>query len=108
MSLVPLPWDVPVEDQDALGPVRVARPPRRDRDVVEEAEAHGAIGLGVVAGRAQRGDAGARALAEQRVDERRRPARGAQRRLPGPLEGDRVGVDPAAAGARTSPASAAT
>ncbi len=85
--------DVPVEDQDALGPVSVARPPRRHGDVVEEAEAHGARSLGVVARRAQRGDAGAGAPAEQRIDKRRRPARAAQRGLPRPLEGDRVGVD---------------
>ena len=65
---------VPVEDQHPLDAVRGARVRRADRDVVEEAEAHRAGRLGVVAGRPQRRDA-ARLAAEQRVDQRDRTAR---------------------------------
>lgn len=42
---------VEVDDRDALEPVHVERMPRRDRDVVEEAEAHRARRLRVMAGR---------------------------------------------------------
>ena len=67
--------DVPVEDQHPLGAVRVARPPRGDRDVVEEAEAHRLRGLRVVAGRAQRRHAGPRALARAARRRARTPRR---------------------------------
>ena len=42
--------DVPVEDQDALGAARGDRVRRGDGDVVEQAEAHRARALGVMAG----------------------------------------------------------
>ncbi len=73
---------------------------RRDRDVVEEAEAHRAAGRRVVA---RAGDAAthatAAAPAEQRVDHRDRPARRMQRGLPRARADGRVHVDhPAPAG----------
>ena len=42
--------DVPVEDEDPLGPELGNRQRRGDGDVVEEAEAHRPRGLGVMAG----------------------------------------------------------
>ena len=53
MSLVPLPWWTSQSRiSTRSSAVRVERVPRRDRDVVEEAEAHRPRRLGVVAGRA--------------------------------------------------------
>ena len=89
--------DVPVEDQHALGAVRRLRMARRHRRVAEEAEAHRAVGLGVVAGRAQRREAGRRLARQQRVDQRDAAAGRAQRRVVGRRDGDRVEVDAAAA-----------
>ncbi len=43
--------EVPVDDEDPLGGPGGLERARRDGDVVEETEAHGAVGLGVVAGR---------------------------------------------------------
>src|SRR3954462_3596944 len=68
-----------------------------DGDVVEEAEAHPAGRLGVVAGRAVHRRAVARLAAEQRVDHRDRAAGRVQRALPGPRRQDRVHVEVAAA-----------
>jgi len=48
MSAVPLPWWTSVEDEHALQAQLVDREPRRDGDVVEQAEAHRAGSLGVV------------------------------------------------------------
>ena len=48
--------DVPVEDRHALEPVGLLRVAGRDRDVVEQAEAHRPIDAGVVAGRAGQGE----------------------------------------------------
>jgi hypothetical protein len=72
--------DVPVEDQHALGAVRRRRMARRDRRVAEEAEAHRAVGLGVVARGTQRREAGGGLAGQQRVDERDAAAGRAQRR----------------------------
>src|SRR5207244_12649361 len=48
--------EVPVDDRHALDAVAL-EPGRRDRHVVEEAEAHGAIALGMVPGRAHEREA---------------------------------------------------
>ena len=45
--------DVPVDDRHPAEAALALRPARRDRRVVEEAEAHRRVALGVVAGRAQ-------------------------------------------------------
>ncbi len=42
---------VPVDDRDPLGPVNLLRMARRDRDRVEETEAHGLVLLGVMSRR---------------------------------------------------------
>jgi hypothetical protein len=89
--------DVPVEDQHALGAVGRRRVARSDRRVAEEAEAHRAVGLGVVARRAQRREAGRGLAGQQRVDEPDAAAGRAQRRRVGRRDGDRVHVDAAAA-----------
>ena len=90
--------DVPVEDQDALGAPAIERAPRGHRDVVEQAEAHRARGQRVVARRPVQRGAEARAVAaQQRVDQRHRPARRVQRGAVGALGDDRVGVQRAAA-----------
>ena len=48
--------DVPVEDRHALDPVRASRVFGRDGDVVEEAEAHRALGFCVVTRRPHRAE----------------------------------------------------
>ena len=53
--------DVPIDDQHPLEAVAGAQVGGTDGDVVEEAEAHGAIALGVVAGRADEREAVAHA-----------------------------------------------
>jgi hypothetical protein len=57
---------VPVDDEDPLRPVRVARAARRHGHVVEQAEAHRLVGGGVVAGRAHGGEGVARLAAQDR------------------------------------------
>jgi hypothetical protein len=91
--------DVPVEDQRALDPVGRARVRRGDGDVVEEAEAHCSVGLGVVAGRPQpaEGEARRTLVAEQPVDGVDGAPSRVQRRLPGARARDGVVVDVAAA-----------
>ena len=70
---------VEVEDHHALRVPAIERVAGADRDAVEQAEAHRAVDLGVVPGRPVHRGAGARARAEQLVDERlpRRPRRAA-------------------------------
>ena len=80
--------DVPVEDRDPPDAELGLRPARRDRDRVEEAEAHRAARLGVVPGRPREREA----AAARRLDRR---AGGEQRRLEGRRGADRVGVEPA-------------
>ena len=79
--------DVPVENRHPLEPVLRLRRPGRDRGVVEEAEAHRAVGRRVMAGRpdeCEPADPG-------RLDRR---ARGEQRRLEAGRRGGRVAVQP--------------
>ena len=83
--------DVPVDDADPLA-VRVEEP-RQDRDVVEEAESHGARRAGVVA----RGSNGREPRLDASVEERlaqgeTRPG-SLHRRLVGVGAQDRVGVE---------------
>ena len=62
--------DVPIEDQDALGSAGIDRVPRRDRGVVEEAEAHCPVALGVMAGRTQAAERRGRLGREQELGSR--------------------------------------
>ena len=74
----------------------VQRPPRGDRDRVEQAEAHRARPLGVMPGRPVRAERAARAV-EDRVDRRARAAGRVQRGHVGALRHRGVEVDRAAA-----------
>ena len=76
--------DVPVEDQDPLGAALGDRVGRRDGDVVEQAEAHRPVALGVVARRPQAAE-GEAALRQQALGRRgplRRPRAGPPPRSP--------------------------
>src|SRR5579872_1882904 len=85
--------DVEINNGDALGAMDGARVARRDRSVVEEAEAHRRLGLGVMARRAHRDESVGAAPAHHRVDGARRSARGATRRLERSWRHRRVGVE---------------
>ena len=85
--------DVVVDDRDALEAERALRGAGRDRDVVEEAEAHRPVLQGVMPGRAHERET----AAERRLD---RGARREHRRLVGRGRSDGVGGDPRAAGER--------
>ena len=86
---------VEVDDGDALGAVLLARIEGGDGDVGEDAEAHGALVLGVMAAGANLaedvGDAGA--LVHDAVDGGEAGADGAQRRLPGLGRQHGVGIE---------------
>ena len=82
--------DVPVDDRHSLDAELGLRPARRDRDRVEQAEAHGARPFGVMAGRPRQREP----LAAHGVDRR---TRGQQRCVERRLRADRVAVDPARA-----------
>ena len=79
--------DVPVDDRHAPHAELGLREPRRDRDVVEEAEAHRRGGQRVVAGRADEREAPAPHGLDRRSGRE-------QRRLVARLRGDGVGVEP--------------
>ena len=66
---------VEVDDRDALESVRLQRVRGADRDVVEEAEAHRAPPLGVVARRAHGAERGLAFAAHHEVDRHARPRR---------------------------------
>ncbi len=85
--------DVEIDDRRALGAVLALRMARRDRRIVEQAEAHRPRGLGVMAGRADR-DEGVGGLAGHHlVDRMHRAAGAAQRRLEAAGRHRGVGID---------------
>ena len=88
---------VPVDDHHALEPTRVERVLRRERDVVEQAEAHRARRQRVMSRRAMGAERVRRRAVEQQVDHPHRPAGGMQRRLERLRADDRVGVEMTAA-----------
>src|SRR5574337_1807936 len=70
---------VPVHDQDFPEAVFLLRIRSRDRDVVEQAEAHGVAGFGMMPGRADEGEdrvrsRGARVWSEKRVNGLEQPS----------------------------------
>ena len=75
---------VEIEDRHALEAVHVQRLAGADRDAVEQAEAHGALGLGVMAGRAQRAERVVGLAADHGIDRGDRRAGGAQPASPEP------------------------
>ena len=85
--------DVPVDDRDALGAMRLLRVPGGDRGIVEEAEPHGAGALGVMAGRAHRREGVPGPPRHHLVDGLHGGADAAQHRLQGARRHGRVGVD---------------
>jgi len=79
--------DIPVEDRDAAETKLRPGVPRRDCDIVEEAEAHGPVCSRVMPGRTYQREAAALGRGD-------RTARGQQRRLKARLRGEGVRVDP--------------
>jgi hypothetical protein len=88
--------DVPVEDRHPLERVLRLCRPSRDRGVVEEAEAHRAVGRRVVAGRPDE----CKTPGSGRLD---RPACGDQRRLEAGRRGRRIPVEPGVGVDRANP-----
>src|SRR5690606_6669570 len=84
---------IPVDDQDALDAVFRLCSTRRDRDVVEQTEAHCAIRGRMMSGRTAQRERGPRAAAHDEVDGIDRTARGGCRRIPGRRRHDRIGVE---------------
>jgi hypothetical protein len=89
--------DVPVEDQHTRGAKSRDRGSGRDRDVVEEAEAHRARRLRVVACRTHAAEAGVGLAGQQQADHLDRTARGVQRGVERRFADVGVRVDRAAA-----------
>ena len=72
---------VPVDDRHALQAALALRPARRDRRVVEQAEAHRGLALGMVPGRAQQRERVVDRPVEHRVDGGEQAAGGQQHRV---------------------------
>ena len=86
--------DVEVEDREPRQLVHVPRLHGADRDIVEQAEAHGLHRLGMVAGRAHGAERGRRLAAQHRIDRGTGRTRRPQRRLARGWRDHGVGVDP--------------
>ena len=84
---------VEIDDGRAFGAVAVLRVARRDRGVVEQAEAHRPRRLGVMAGRANGDEGVVRLLVHHLVDRVHGAAGAAQRRLEAARRHRGVGVD---------------
>ena len=84
---------VPVDDRHARDPALALRPAGGDRDVVDEAEAHRRVALGVVAGRAQEHEGVVELAVEHRLDRAQQPAGGEQHRGVRPRPGPRAVAD---------------
>ena len=72
---------VEIDHRDPREAMHLARPQGPDRDVVEQAEAHGPAGLGMVAGRAHGAERVVGLAGDHRIDRGDDGAGGAQRRL---------------------------
>ncbi len=90
--------DVPVEDQDASGAARRDRMGGADGGVVEQAEAHRPVRLGVVAGRAQAAEDEVLLAGQQRTGALGGGPGRVQRRLPRLANDDGVEIDRTASG----------
>ena len=88
---------VPIHDEHALAPCRQRS--RRDGHVVEQAEAHGPVGEGVMAGRTNDNEPTLSPFRVDLVDDGEPSAGSAQRRVPGTRTHTGVGVEPTAAAA---------
>ena len=85
--------DVEIDDRDAGEAVRLARPQRPDRDVVEETKAHRPPRLGVMTGRAHRAEGVVGFARHDRIHGGDHGPGRAQRRLAGSGAKHRLGVD---------------
>ena len=94
MSFVPLPWWT---SQSTIitrsRPERIERMPRRDRDVVEQAEAHRSRRQRVVAGRPVGAEAARRVASSSRSTSATAPPAACSAAPYEPARGNRVGVD---------------
>ncbi len=93
---------VEVDDGHALDAVLLERVFRPDRNVVEQAEAHGARARRMMAGRAHRAKGVLGASADHEVGGENGGARGVQRRIPGQRAHRGVGIQVHDAGAGRS------
>ena len=84
--------NVVVDDRDPIDAERTGMR-RADRDVVVEAEAHGAIAFGMVAGRANQREGPGVPAVDHPLDTLHRSARGQQRHLVGLGAGEGVGIE---------------
>jgi hypothetical protein len=92
---------VPIEDENLLHPELVRGQLGRDGDVVEQAEAHRPVGLGVVTCGTRDAESRVRLARDELADHRAHPSRRVERREIGALTDERVGVDlPTPAGAQ--------
>jgi hypothetical protein len=91
---------VEIDDRDAFRAVPFLRVARRDRDIVEQAEAHRRRGLGMMAGRAHRDERVCDSALHHLIDRLHRAARTAQRRLEAARRHRGVGIEPHHAFAR--------
>jgi hypothetical protein len=85
--------DVPVDDHHPLDPVPALQVARRHRDVVEQAEAHRPVGLGVVTGRAHAGEPVVDLAGHDRVNQGEHPAGGQAGGVMGGRRHPGVGVE---------------
>ena len=74
--------DVPVDDQHAIHPVMLPRPPRRQRDRAEQAESHRPIANGVMTRGSHRAEAPRGSTIDRHVHRVDHAARGGRRRIP--------------------------
>ena len=84
---------VEIDDRHALQSPVLERMPRRNRDVVEEAEAHRACVLGMVAGRTHRAESAGHFLLHHQVGRQHAGSGGAQRGLQGTRTHRRIGIE---------------
>ncbi len=85
--------DVPVDDRDALGAMGALGVAGGDDGVVEQAEAHGLVGLGVMARRPDGAEGIGRLAGEHRVDREAGRAGRVRGGLEAPRRNPGIGVD---------------
>src|SRR5215469_12625422 len=85
--------DVEIDDGDPLEPMRLASPERADRDVIEKAKAHRAVGFGMVPRRTYRTESIVRLVRDHRIYCSDHCAGGAQGGQTRGWRQDSVGID---------------
>ena len=86
--------DVKIDDSNTLRAMTLLRVARRDRSIVEQAEAHGPRGLGVVPGRTYRHESICSPAAHHLVDRVHAAAHRSERRLEAAGRHRGIGVEP--------------